>query len=264
MAEHLRTLWLSDIHLGTAASRAGNLLEFLDGVSADRIYLTGDIVDIERLRIKPAFPPRHWQLVNRFVQLARQGTEVIYIPGNHDHEIREFAGSRLCGIRVALEARHRTAAGEMLLVIHGDCLDGRIRKGTNLESFGAAAYTWLVEADARFEKLRGRIGGRERGDHKPIATRIKARLRTAREYIARFERSAAEYARERGADGVVCGHIHRPALCSIGGIRYANDGDWVEHCTAIGENADGDLRLMRWQDGKPVLVDDVVGDLAAA
>jgi len=201
MSTHLRTLWLSDIHLGTAAARAGDLLEFLDTVTADRVYLNGDIIDIERLRVKPAFPPLHWQVVNRFVRMAKQGMEVIYIPGNHDHEIRELAGSHLCGIRVALEARHRTSAGEKLLVTHGDCLDGRIRKGTNLEAFGAAAYTWLVEADAKIGRLRDRLGH----DHRPIATRIKSRLRTAREYIARFERSAAEYARERVVAPLVAG-----------------------------------------------------------
>jgi len=260
MSTHLRTLWLSDIHLGTAAARAGDLLEFLDTVTADRVYLNGDIIDIERLRVKPAFPPLHWQVVNRFVRMAKQGMEVIYIPGNHDHEIRELAGSHLCGIRVALEARHRTSAGEKLLVTHGDCLDGRIRKGTNLEAFGAAAYTWLVEADAKIGRLRDRLGH----DHRPIATRIKSRLRTAREYIARFERSAAEYARERGMDGVVCGHIHRPAIRSIAGVRYANDGDWVEHRTAIAENADGELRLMRMNGGSPELVDIADGRALAA
>lgn len=260
MTPHLRTLWLSDVHLGTAAARAGELLGFLGNVSADRIFLVGDIVDIERIRARPSFPDLHWQVLARLAAMAREGMEIVYIPGNHDREVRALAGSHLCGVRIALEARHRTAAGEELLVVHGDCLDARVRSGTGLEKFGAAAYAWLVDADATINRVRSRLGR----DHTPIAARIKARLQSAQAYIARFERCAAAYAAERGMDGIVCGHIHRPAVRRLAGVRYVNDGDWVEHCSAVAESPGGELELLELRSGTMTAVEKSDGKALAA
>ena len=145
MTQSYRTLWLSDIHLGTRASRAPELLDFLSEVSADRIYLVGDIVDLERMKSRPRFCDEHTRVVAEFVRLAKNGTKITYIPGNHDYELRNLVGSELFGIPIVMEAIHETAGGERLLVTHGDLLDGRIRQGTNLEKFGAAAYFVLSE-----------------------------------------------------------------------------------------------------------------------
>jgi len=241
----LRTLWLSDIHLGTPACRSSDLAKFLLNVRAERIYLTGDIIDLERLKQKPVFPEHHWQIVTQFMHLARSGTEILYIPGNHDFQFRELAGQTICGVRIALEAMHTTAANERLLTVHGDCLDSQTRAGTSLEQFGAAAYRWLVDADAKINQIRGKLGR----DYAPIASRIKLRLKAANQYIERFEQTAARYARARGADGIVCGHIHKPALRILDGVRYANDGDWVEHRTAVAEDMNGKLQLLSWHSG---------------
>lgn len=237
-----RALWLSDIHLGTSSARTADLLRFLATVSADVIYLTGDIIDLESLKSKPMFPPEHREVVARFLELARGGTRVIYIPGNHDVEFRRLAGRRIGGIEVELEMVHRGTNGRKMLVMHGDCLDRFIRRGDRLEQFGIAAYQWLVRADARIHRLRDRFGA----EHTSISSRIKSRLKSANEYIRRFEEMAARYAQHRGFDGVICGHIHRPAIRQIAGVCYANDGDWVEHRTALAESADGHLRLLRW------------------
>ena len=156
-----------------------------------------------------------------------------------------MAGQNLFGVEIRLEEEHVTAAGERYLVFHGDALDAAIRKGTNLERFAAAAYTHLVEADVRFNQLRSRFGGR----FSPIVTRIKNKLRAANEYIELFEKTAAEYAASRGFHGVVCGHIHRPGAREIDGVRYVNDGDWVEHRTAVAEDAEGKLHLLRYDGG---------------
>ena len=243
MTQNYRSLWLSDVHLGTRASRASELLEFLAAVNADRIYLVGDIVDLERMKSRPRFCDLHLRVVSELIRLARTGTEVLFIPGNHDYAFRNLVGQELFGIPILMEAVHETASGERLLVTHGDLLDGRIRKGTNLEKFGAAAYFLLSETEVLINKWRKSLGH----DYVSISMSIIHKLKGAREYIRRFETFAAELARERGLDGIVCGHIHKPNIQRFDGILYANDGDWVDHQTAIGETADGKLQLLTWQ-----------------
>jgi UDP-2,3-diacylglucosamine pyrophosphatase LpxH len=240
-----RSLWISDLHLGTRASRASELLNFLSEVRADRIYLVGDIVDIKRMKSQPRFCDTHMRVVSEIVRLARTGTEILYIPGNHDYEFRNLIGHELLGIPIHLEAVHETAGGERLLVTHGDLLDGRIRQGTNLEKFGATAYVVLSELEVIVNRLRKRLGQ----DYVSISMSVIHRLKGAREYIRRFETFAADLARERGFDGIVCGHIHRPNIRQFDGILYANDGDWVDHQTALGETPDGELQLLTWQHG---------------
>lgn len=243
MALSYRSLWLSDVHLGTPSARAVELLEFLAEVRADKIYLVGDIVDLQRMKSRPMFPHAHMAVLSELARLAGTGTEVVFIPGNHDHELRNIAGREILGIPVLLEAEHRTPNGEHLLVTHGDLLDGRIRNGTSLEKFGAAAYLLLTEVDAIINCWRRSLGH----DYVSVSAAVKRRLSGAQEYIRRFETIAAEYAKERGYDGIVCGHIHRPNVRHIDGCLYANDGDWVEHGTALAETADGELQILGWQ-----------------
>lgn len=244
MSNEFNALWISDIHLGTSAARAVELTRFLDRARADRIYLVGDIIDLERMRSRPQFPETHVLAIAKLVALANSSTEVVFIPGNHDHQFRHLAGRDICGIPVHLEAMHTTMSGKRLLVTHGDILDGRIRSGTNLEKFGAAAYGVLIHLDAMVNQLRTRLGR----DYLSLSSQLKRRLSSANEYIRRFEEVAASYAAERGYDGIVCGHIHRPGIRQIDGITYANDGDWVEHRTALAENKDGSLRILEWDE----------------
>ena len=242
MSTSYRSLWISDLHLGNPAARAADLLRFLSAVECERLYLVGDIIDLKRMKSRPLFPETHLDVLRRLLGLALKGVNVTYIPGNHDHEFRDLAGQDLCGVRVALEVEHVTAAGERLLVTHGDILDRAVRRGTSLEQFGAAAYNVILQLDAKVNELRDRLGR----EHVSISRRIKERLASANEYISRFEQAAGCYAREREFHGIVCGHIHRPSMTLIDGIRYANDGDWVEHRTALAETADGQLKLLRW------------------
>ena len=248
MPSSYRTLWLSDIHLGTNACRAEDLLHFLADVSADKIYLTGDIIDLERMKTRAIFPETHLNVLTRLVQLSQSGTEIVYIPGNHDFQLRELAGRDIYGIPVMLEATHLTRDGRRLLVTHGDLLDRLVRQGTGLEQFGAAAHRVLVNLDVIVNQLRSRLGR----EYLPISAGIKQRLSSANEYIRRFEEIAARHAAERGFDGIVCGHIHRPCIRDIDGTRYANDGDWVEHRTALAESDDGNLQILQWKTTEPV------------
>lgn len=242
MALSFRTVWISDVHLGNPAARADDLLQFLDNVRCEHLYLVGDIIDLKRMKARPAFPQTHVAVLRRVLELVGHGTQVTYIPGNHDHEFRDLVGRDLCGVHVDLESEHETADGRRLLITHGDVLDAEVRHGTNLEQFGAAAYDLMLVLDAKINGLRHRLGR----EHLSISTRIKARLASANEYMRRFEDAAARYAERRDFQGIVCGHIHRPGIRTINGICYANDGDWVEHRTALAETDAGKLRLLSW------------------
>ncbi|MBT8079192.1 MAG: UDP-2,3-diacylglucosamine diphosphatase [Gammaproteobacteria bacterium] len=248
MEARYRTIFVSDLHLGAEESRASDFLDFLDTVSADRIYLVGDIVDIERLQNRPLFPQSHGQVIARLVQLADSGIDVRYIPGNHDHPMRSLVGRDICGIPVMMEAEHQTANGKSLLVVHGDVLDGVVNKGSAQHSLGATAYRLIMRVDVTVNQVRGFLGQ----DYVSISSAIKNKVRLAYEYIRRYESCAAELAAERGFDGIVCGHIHRPCIREIDGVIYANDGDWVEHRTALAELQDGSLQLLHWKGGTVV------------
>lgn len=237
-----RSVFVSDVHLGTSASRAADLLDFLQTVKAERLYLVGDIIDIEQMKGRSSFTPDHHKVISTVLKLAAEGTDVIYIPGNHDREVRALAGSTLKGVHIRIEDTHVAADGKRYLVTHGDVLDQHVRKHSNLELFGAAAYQILLELDVRINQLRARFGR----EQIPISARLKQRVASAKRYIAKFEAFAAKYARKRGFDGIICGHIHKPEIRDIDGIRYANDGDWVEHRSALAEGEDGTMSLVHW------------------
>lgn len=245
MTHKFNALWISDVHLGTPASRAADLLEFLDAVEAERIYLVGDIVDLVAMRGRIQLSATEQAVVRRFTELALDGSDVIYIPGNHDHAARDYIGREVLGVQIRFECEHQTANDTRLLVTHGDILDCQVRTGTNLEVFGAKAYAMLLQLNTAVNGLRSRMGQ----DYLPVSQRIKSRIASANEYISRFESVAAEHALAGGYDGIVCGHIHKPAIKDIGGAVYANDGDWVEHRTAIGETPDGELVLLHYAPG---------------
>ncbi|HSD68103.1 MAG TPA: UDP-2,3-diacylglucosamine diphosphatase [Woeseiaceae bacterium] len=260
MPSSYRTIWISDVHLGTSACRAEDLLNFLSEVSAHRIYLVGDVIDLERMKTRAIFPDSHRKVLARLMQLSQAGTEILYIPGNHDFQFRELAGNEFHGVPVMLEAEHRTRDGRRLLVTHGDLLDHQVRTGTGLEKFGATAYRMLVNLDVTVNQMRSRLGQ----DYLPISAGIKQRLNSANEYIRRFEEAAARHAAQRGFDGIVCGHIHRPCLRTIDGVHYANDGDWIEHRTALTESHDGQLQILQWTPrGSTVQADPRTSPLAA-
>lgn len=243
MSLSYKTLWISDVHLGTSASRAADLANFLEEVAADRIYLNGDIIDLEDMNRRTIRSDVQRKLIQKFFALAKTKTEVIYIPGNHDIEFRGLIGQDINGIPVVLEASHETRDGRKFLVTHGDLFDNAIRLGTNLGQFGSAAYSLLMSLDVTVNQLGHRLGY----DFVSISANIKKRLSTANAYMRRFEEIAALHAAERGFDGIICGHIHKPCVRQINGIHYANDGDWVEHRTALAESFDGTLHILQWK-----------------
>lgn len=238
----LRTVFISDTHLGTAGCNADLLLDFLRSVKPETLYLVGDIIDGWRLKKGWYWPPRHNDVVRRILKMAKQGTRVIYVPGNHDEALRDFVGLNFGGVAVVAEAIHTTADGRKLLVLHGDEFDGVVLYARWLAFLGDHAYSLLLRLNIAFNAVRRRLGL----PYWSLSAHLKRRVKNAVEFVCRFEEAVAHAARERGADGVVCGHIHTAEIRDMLGITYMNDGDWVESCTALVEHADGGMEIWDW------------------
>lgn len=238
----VRTAFVSDVHLGSRGCRAAELLEFLESVRMDQLVIVGDLIDFWSLRRSFYWPTAHNAVVRAILGKARQGTRVIYIPGNHDAELREFVGCAFGQVEIHRDWIHCTAAGERLLVLHGDEFDGVVKCSRWLAAFGSRVYDATLELNRHFNRLRGAMGY----SYWSLASYLKDRVPNARQYIEGFEHAVAHEARRRSVDGVVCGHIHRPQLRRIDGLLYCNDGDWVENCTALIEDRNGHLALWDW------------------
>ena len=238
----LRTVWISDIHLGTPGCQADALLDFLRHTDCDTLYLVGDIVDGWQLRRNWYWPQAHNDVLQKLLRKARKGTRVIYVPGNHDEFARSYLGHNFGGIDVAEEWIHTTADGRRLWVTHGDFFDGVVQCAKWLALVGDWAYTLTLRLNVQFNRLRARLGL----PYWSLSNYLKQRVKRAVSYISDFESALAREARIRGMDGVVCGHIHHAEMRDIDGILYANDGDWVESLTALCEHPDGRLEIIDW------------------
>ena len=239
---HYRTIWISDVHLGTRGCNAAMLIDFLDSVDSDALYLVGDIVDGWRLRKRMFWPAAHNDVVARLMKRAKRGTRVVYIPGNHDEVMRQFVGMRFGGIAIRRRAIHVTADGRRLLVLHGDEFDAVTLAHRWIARLGDSAYTALMAVNLWVNAARRWLGL----PYWSLSKHAKAKVKNAVAFISRFEEVVAEAAGTRGADGVVCGHIHTAEMREIGGVAYYNDGDWVESCTALVEHHDGRMELLHW------------------
>jgi UDP-2,3-diacylglucosamine pyrophosphatase LpxH len=237
-----RTVFISDVHLGTKGCQAELLLDFIRHIECDRLYLVGDIVDGWRLKRGWCWPQAHNDVVQKVLRLARKGVEVIYVPGNHDDRVRDFCGVHFGGVVVARDAIHETADGRRFLVTHGDEFDGLVQVAPWLAFLGDWAYRGLLAANTLFNRGRRRLGF----GYWSLSAYLKGRVKNALAFIDAFETAVAGEARRRGVDGVICGHIHKAEIRPIDGILYVNDGDWVESCTAVVEHADGRLEVLDW------------------
>lgn len=244
-----RAIFLSDVHLGTRASRAGDLLEFLRLNDADTIYLVGDIIDFWRVRRGPVWPQAHNDVLQKLMRKVRKGTRLIYIPGNHDEGLRDFCGAQFGGIEIVQNCVHETATGQRLLVMHGDEYDVVVRYARWLALLGDQSYELALACNGPLNWARRHLGL----GYWSLSAYLKLRVKQAVNFIGEFEHALAEEARRREVDGVVCGHIHHAADRMIGGIRYLNCGDWVESCTALVEGDCGTIRLIRWHEGREAI-----------
>ena len=238
----LRTVWVSDIHLGTAGCQADLLCDFLHSIECETLYLVGDIVDGWRLRKGWYWPDQHNEVIRRVLKMAHRGTRVIYIPGNHDEMFRDYAGLSFGGVEVQLEAIHTTADGRNLLVTHGDAFDGIVLYARWLAFLGDQAYTLLLRANIILNAIRRRLNM----PYWSLSSYLKMRVKNAVQFIGKYEEVVAREAAQRGVQGVVCGHIHSAEIREFGSITYYNDGDWVESCTALTEAKDGTMSIINW------------------
>ncbi|MFO0351470.1 MAG: UDP-2,3-diacylglucosamine diphosphatase [Alphaproteobacteria bacterium] len=237
-----RTLWISDIHLGTRGCKAELLLDFLHHNDSDLLYLVGDIVDGWRLAGGWYWPSSHSEVINEILRKAAAGTRVIYVPGNHDEFLRDYTGLCLAGIEIRYEAMHETAGGRKLLVMHGDHFDSVVTYARWLAKAGDQAYELALLMNDWVAFIRRKCGM----PYWSLSQWLKLRVKNAVEYISRFENAVAREAERRGIDGIICGHIHKAEIRRIGDVLYCNDGDWVEGCTALAEDDDGNLAIIDW------------------
>ena len=238
-----RSIFISDIHLGTPGCQADHLLDFLRHTQSQYLYLVGDVIDGWQLRRRWFWNQQHNDVIQKVLRKARKGTQVVYIAGNHDEAARQFLGLAFGGIEIRGEAEHRTADGKRLLVIHGDLFDAVVQGAKWLAYLGDAAYIFSLKLNRWFNHVRATLGL----PYWSLAQFLKQRVKNAVSYITDFESALADHARGRGYDGVVCGHIHKAEIRDIDGIRYCNDGDWVESLTALVETEDGQFRIIDWK-----------------
>ena len=235
-----RTLYISDVHLGTPGCNAELLIDFLSGVECETLYLVGDIVDGWRLKKGWYWPDAHNEVVRRILKTAHRGTRVILVAGNHDEMLRSYAGMHFGGVEIANEVIHTTADGRRLMVVHGDAFDGVVLYARWLAFAGDQAYALLLKSNIWLNRCRRLL----KLPYWSLSAYLKHRVKNVVQFVCDFEEAVAHAARERGVDGVVCGHIHCAEIRQIGDITYYNDGDWVESCTAIAEDFDGAMRII--------------------
>jgi UDP-2,3-diacylglucosamine pyrophosphatase LpxH len=239
-----RTIFISDVHLGTSGCQAKRLLEFLKATESDKLYLVGDIVDGWQLKRRWYWHQTHNDVVQLVMKKAKKGTKVIFVPGNHDEVVRQFIGLNFGGIKIRDEHVHTTANGKRMLVLHGDRFDGVIACAKWLAYVGDSLYTMILKFNQIFNVWRARVGL----PYWSLSQYLKLKVKNAVSYITSFEDALAAEARKQNLDGVICGHIHKAEIRDIDGILYCNDGDWVESLTALVEDEVGELHLVDWHE----------------
>lgn len=239
-----KTIFLSDIHLGYKDCKAEFLLDFLDKNHAEQIYLIGDIVDLWALKRQFYWPASHNAVLSRLVELSRKGTQITYLPGNHDEDLKAYSEEKFNDIVVTKRTIHTTASGKQLLLLHGDDFDSDVCLSKFAAKLGDTLYDFLLFMNRHFNRIRRKFGYH----YWSLASHIKSKVPKANEAIARYKHAALKEAKKLGLDGVVCGHIHHPEIEIKDDVMYCNDGDWIENCTALVESFTGDLAIIHWSE----------------
>jgi len=242
--QRFRSIWISDIHLGTRHAQVDALLGFLRDCDCRYLYLVGDFIDGWQLKSK-----WHWQdsynvLIQKLLRKSRKETQIIYITGNHDEFIEQFLGVSFGSVMLAREVIHTAADGKRYLVLHGHQFDGLTKFNRLLEKVGTRLYDWILDFNLHFNRVRRSLGF----GYWSLAAYLKFKAKSAVKYVTEYEETMLHMARKHGVQGVICGHIHRAEIKSIGDVAYLNCGDWVESCTALVEDFDGNIRLLHFHE----------------
>jgi UDP-2,3-diacylglucosamine pyrophosphatase LpxH len=237
----VRAAWISDVHLGTRGSNAATLLDFLRNYEAETLYVVGDLIDIWQLRRSRYWPQQHNDVIQKILRKARKGTHIVYIPGNHDDLLSKFYGA-YGNITVQKHAIHRLVDGRRMLIIHGHELDTVVQNVKWLAFAGDVGYQFLLSLNPLINFVRRRFGL----GYWSLSAFAKKRVKDAVSFISRFEEEVAHYAQKFSVDAVVCGHIHSVAIRNFDGVTYYNCGDWVETCSALIEQHDGKVDIVRY------------------
>ena len=237
-----RTIWLSDIHLGTRDCQVDALLHFIKHTDSEYLFFVGDIIDFWALTRTPYWPQSHNTFIQKILKKSRHGTRVIYIPGNHDENLRDFIGTTLGGIELHEDYTHTLITGQNIFCLHGDVFDVITRCHRWIAVLGDIGYTWLLWINRYQNKLRRYFGW----DYWSFSAYIKYKVKEAVSFIGDYEKNVVKEAKHLHVDGVLCGHIHHPEIRVIDDILYLNTGDVVESCSAIAEKYTGELVLLRF------------------
>ncbi len=238
-----RTLFISDVHLGSKASKSDFLLNFLRYHEAETLVLVGDIVDGWRLKRSWYWPQGCNDVVQKVLRKARKGARIIYIPGNHDEFMRDYPGIHFGGIEVLDRMIFEAGDGRRYLILHGDEFDVVVRNARLIAYLGDWAYDMAIRINVVLAHVRRILGM----PYWSFSAWAKLQVKHAVNFIGEFQKVVVEEARRNNVDGVICGHIHHAVIEDMDGIRYINTGDWVESCTAIAEHQDGTMELITWR-----------------
>jgi UDP-2,3-diacylglucosamine pyrophosphatase LpxH len=239
-----RTIWISDLHIGSTQCQADTLLDFLKYNDSEKLYLVGDIIDFWALSKKMYWPRDHNTVIQKILRKARHGTQIIYIPGNHDENVRDYDDYIFGDIVVKISDIHTTAQGKRFLVVHGDEYDTIAQHHRWMAKLGSVGYDVLIELNRWIRNCRRLLGVQS---HFSLAAYVKFKVKNAVKFMSDYEETIVKTLKKEGVDGVICGHIHHAEMKDIEGFMYVNTGDFVESCTAIVEQQDGTLEMIRWQ-----------------
>ena len=256
MKRTYRSIFISDVHLGTKDCKAEALNNFLKNNTCDTLYLVGDIIDAWKIQQnKWRWKQSHTNVVRRVLGHAKRGTRVVYVAGNHDEFLRPLMpyGINFGMIELHNQIEHIGANGKHYLVVHGDLFDGITRLAPWLAFLGDKAYDTILSINSKFNWILHRMGLR----YFSLSRFLKHKVKKAVDFVFQFEKNLAGYCKKRGYDGVICGHIHHAEIKEIDGVIYMNDGDWVESMTALVENWDGRWEIVTWTQERDNVADDI-------
>jgi UDP-2,3-diacylglucosamine pyrophosphatase LpxH len=239
-----RSIWISDVHLGSRHAQVDALLEFLRDTESEYLYIVGDFVDGWELKRNWLWLDSYNTLIQKLLRKSRKGTKVILVTGNHDEFLQAFVGMRFGGLRLVERVVHQAADGRRYLVMHGHQLDGLVHFNRLLERVGSHLYDWVLELNLWLNRFGRRLGFR----YWSVAAWLKSRAKSAVKYITGFEDAMVGLAQAHQVDGIICGHIHRAEMRHIGAVEYLNCGDWVESCSALVEDHAGHFNLLHFHE----------------